>query len=85
MDRDGGDAQFLGGAQDAQGDLAPVGDEDLIEPVAGRSPCISITVPARGARISLKVFMASTSSSLSPAFTTLPISTNGLLSGLWRR
>ena len=31
MDRDGGDAEFLGGAQDAQGDLAPVGDEDLVE------------------------------------------------------
>ena len=31
MDRDRGDAELLGGAQDAQGDFAPVGDEDLVE------------------------------------------------------
>ena len=43
------------------------------------------TLPARGATMSLKVFMASTSSSLSPTFTTDPISTNGLASGLARK
>jgi len=31
MDGDGGDAQLLGGAQDAQRNLAPVGNKDLIE------------------------------------------------------
>ena len=40
------------------------------------------TLPACGATMSLKVFIASTSSSLSPAFTTDPSSTNGLASGL---
>ena len=33
MDRDRGDAQFLAGAQDAQRDLAAVGDQDLVEHV----------------------------------------------------
>ena len=31
MHGDGGDAELLGGAQDAQRDLAAVGDEDLVE------------------------------------------------------
>ena len=31
MHRDGGDAEFLAGAQDAQRDLAAVGDQDLVE------------------------------------------------------
>ena len=43
------------------------------------------TLPARGATMSLKVFIASTSSSLSPVFTTEPTSTKGLASGLGRK
>ena len=31
MHRDGGDAEFLAGAQHAQGDLAAIGDQDLVE------------------------------------------------------
>ena len=31
MHRDGGDAELLAGAQDAEGDLAAVGDQDLLE------------------------------------------------------
>ncbi len=31
MDGDGLDAEFLAGAQDAQGDFAAIGDEDLVE------------------------------------------------------
>ena len=31
MDGDGLDAEFLAGAQDAERDLAPVGDQDLVE------------------------------------------------------
>ena len=79
MHRDGRDAEFLGGAQDAKGDLAAVGDEDLVEhrysitssgsPYSTGVPSstkIAVTVPARGATISLKVFIASTSRTLSP-------------------
>ena len=76
-----GDAELFRGPQDAQGDLAPVGNEDLVEhrhysmtnrgsPYSTGVPSstkIAVTVPARGAVISLKVFMASTSSTLSPA------------------
>src|SRR5580700_9194982 len=40
------------------------------------------TLPARGATMSLNVFIASTSSNLSPTFTVDPTSTNGLASGL---
>ena len=43
------------------------------------------TFPALGATMSLKVFIASTSRSLSPAFTVAPISTKGLDSGFGLR
>ena len=46
---------------------------------------IAVTVPPRVATISLKVFIASTRNSLSPAFTIEPISTKGGVSGLGRR
>ena len=42
---------------------------------------IWITVPARGAGIWFMVFIASTISSVSPAFTSLPMSMNGLAPG----
>ncbi len=42
---------------------------------------ICVTVPPRGAGIWFMVFIASTISSGSPAFTTLPMSTNGLAVG----
>ena len=42
---------------------------------------IAVTVPARGATMSLKVFIASTRSSLSPAWTFEPTSTKALASG----
>ena len=42
---------------------------------------ICVTVPARGAGIWFMVFIASTISSVSPAFTTLPMSTNGFAPG----
>ena len=82
MHRDGRDAELLAGAQDAQRDLAAVGDQDLVEHAAAAysitrsgspystgwpsSTKIAVTVPARGATMSLKVFIASISSSLSP-------------------
>ena len=72
----------LAGAQDAQRDLAAVGDQDLVEhrllddhqrlAVFDRLAVLdqdAVTVPARGATISLKVFIASMSSTLSPTFT----------------
>jgi hypothetical protein len=31
VDRDGRDAKLLAGAQDAQGDFAAIGDENLVE------------------------------------------------------
>ena len=43
---------------------------------------MAVTTPAFGATMSLKVFIASISSSLSPAVTRAPISTKGLASGL---
>ncbi len=111
VNRDGGDAEFLRGAQDAQRDLSPVGDQDLVEHLdwlariaaaqrrahsitrsgspystgCPSSTMMAMTVPERGATMSLKVFIASTSSRRSPALTTLPISTNGLASGEGRR
>ena len=100
MDRHGGDAEFLGGAQHAERDLAAIGDQDLVEHALDHSITISgcpystgwpsststaETVPARGATISLKVFMASTSRIFSPALTVLPTSTKALASGLERR
>ena len=83
MDRDGRNAEFLGGAQNAQGDFAAIGDQDFVEhvpaprvrdaqrfirspaaarhirPAAPSSTRIAVTLPARGATISLNVFMAS--------------------------
>ena len=46
---------------------------------------ISVTVPERGAAISLKVFIASMSKMRSPSFTVAPNSTNGFASGDGRR
>ena len=89
MHGDGLDAQFLGGAQDAQRDFATVRDEDLVEhdgllvrgahSITSRgspystgwpsSTRMAVTTPLRGATMSLKVFMASISKILSPAFT----------------
>ncbi|MCC2651944.1 MAG: hypothetical protein K0Q60_2107 [Microvirga sp.] len=96
MDRHSGDAELLRRAQDAQGDLASIGNEDLIEHIAPYSMTrrgspystgvpsstkMAVTVPERGATISLKVFMASTSRTLSPACTLEPISTKFFASG----
>ena len=36
MDRDGRDAELLAGAQDAQRDLAAIGDQDLREHLGAR-------------------------------------------------
>ena len=52
--------------------------------LADESVCIG-PPPARGATMSLKVFIASTSKILSPAFTMLPTSTKGFASGEGRR
>src|SRR5208337_4012044 len=90
--RDGGDAELLGGAHDAQRDLAPVRDQNLVEHRGQSDYSITISgwpystgapsstkmlaiLPARGATMSLNVFIASTSRSLSPAFTCEPTST----------
>ncbi len=83
------DTQFATGPQDAQGDLATIGNEDLgkhysmmtsASPNSTGSPdCtrILLRVPARGALIWLKVFIASISSSVCPALTCWPSVTNG--------
>ena len=100
VDGDGRDAELLRGAQDAQRDLAPVRDEDLVEHLIGApadhsitrsgspystgvpsSTKIAVTTPARGAVMSLKVFIASISRSLSPASTREPISMKFFASG----
>src|SRR6185295_16410995 len=62
VDGDGRDAEFLGGAQNPQRDLAPIGDEDFVEhrySITSRASPYStgwpssmktaVTVPARGA------------------------------------
>jgi hypothetical protein len=105
MNRDGLRCRVPCGAQDPQRDLAPVGDQDLVEHLEAAVPrahsitssgspystgCPSSTMiatilPARGATMSLKVFIASTRRTRSPAFTTLPISTKGFASGEGRR
>src|SRR5581483_2202897 len=91
VDRHGGDAQFLAGAQDAERDLAAVGDQDLIEKrrqahsmiISGSpystgwasSTMICFTVPARGAGIWFIVFIASTMRTVWPSLTRSPTST----------
>ena len=37
VDGDGGDAEFAAGARDTNGDLAPIGDEDLAEHYRGQN------------------------------------------------
>src|ERR1700744_3092633 len=93
MDRDGGDSHLLAGAVDAERDLAAIGDEDFLEHQARISSdwpnstgCasamqISLTVPARGARIWLMVFIASMRRSVAPSFTVSPTFTKGGLPG----
>jgi hypothetical protein len=89
------DAELLGRAQDPQGDFAPVRDQDFIEhgrysitssgsPYSTGWPSstkMAVTVPARGALISLKVFIASMRRTFSPAATCEPTSTKALASG----
>src|SRR5215469_16822048 len=84
MNRHGGDAHLLAGADDAKRDFAAVGDEDFFEhqvmtqrvwPNSTGVPSvtlISVTVPARGAVMAFMVFIASTMNSVSPSFTVLP-------------
>ena len=96
------DAEFLGGAQDAQRDFAAIGDKDLVEhlvppPTRSRGEVRHIRPAGRPrpvwpsqrriwcATMSLKVFIASISSSLSPSETRAPISTKGFASGFGRR
>ena len=84
--RDGRDAHLAAGALDAQRDLAAIGDEDFLEhamhsriirasPYSTGAPLLTrirVTVPALGARIWLKVFIASISSRVCPAATLWP-------------
>src|SRR5579871_2083395 len=79
MDGDRGDAEFLACAQHPQRDLAPIGDEDLVEHhstiISGwpystgwpSSTSICTTVPERGAGIWFIVFIASMMMTGSPA------------------
>ena len=87
MHRDRADAHLAAGAQDAQRDLATVGDQDLVEHEGRRSDSmisssgspnstgmplptkIRSTRPARCALIGLNTFIASISSTVSPAAT----------------
>ena len=85
------DAQLAAGPLDAKRDLAAIGDEDLLEQphhsrISRTSPYstgvllatrMRVTVPAFGALIWLKVFIASISSSVWPAATLWPTVTKG--------
>src|SRR5579883_115673 len=88
MDRDGCDAHLAAGAMDAKRDLAPVGDENLVEqgysmsmsgsPYSTGWPSetrICVTVPALGALIGFITFIASMMRSVSPTLTVSPTST----------
>src|SRR5581483_11806226 len=88
MHGDGRDAELLAGAQHPHGDLAAIGDQDLVEHhsmIISGSPNstgwpssnrIWMTVPPRGAGIWFIVFIASMMSSVSPALTVMPTSMN---------
>ena len=98
MDRDGGDAELLGGAQHAQRDLAAVGDQDLVEH-ASRSldhdqglavfDRLAVLDQDRGDHAGarrddlVEGLHRLDEQDLSPALTVLPISTKALASG-WR-
>ena len=76
-------SQLAAGALDAERDFAPVGDQDLLKHQAGSminsgwsystgwpdTTSIRVSVPARGALIWLKVFIASISKTVWPAVT----------------
>ena len=97
VDRDRGDAHLAAGAQDAQRDLAAIGDQDLVEHAHGAYSTISsgspystgaalvakirATRPARGARIEFITFIASMISSVWPSLTRSPTLTNGAAPG----
>ena len=82
------DAEFPAGAQHAECDFTPVGNEDLVEhrpySIATRgspystgwpfSTNICVTLPERGACIWFSVFIASMMSSVWPSFTDWPSS-----------
>ncbi len=99
VDGDRGDSQLLRGAQDSQGDFAAIGDQDFLEHRAQTitnkgwpystgwpsSTRMAVTAPDLCATMSLKVFIASISSTFWPLETCAPISTKGLASGLGRR
>ena len=91
--RDGPDAHFLAGAVDPERDLSPIGDKDLVEHaqdaysrIISASPYSTgaasetrtrTTLPARGERTGLKVFIASIRTSVSPSSTVSPACTKG--------
>src|SRR5262245_26341075 len=93
MDGNRRNAELLAGAQHPKRNFTAVGNEDLVEHhsmIINGSPnstgCASptricVTVPERGAGIWFMVFIASTISSVSPATTLLPTSTNGIAPG----
>ena len=88
VDGDGLNAEFAAGAQDAQRDFTPVGDEDLVEHrpysiATSGSPYstgwalstkILVILPERGAWIWFIVFIASMMRSVWPSFTVAPTS-----------
>ena len=95
--RDRLDTELAAGAQDAQSDLAAVGDDDLLEhdrraysttkrgwPNSTGSPLramMDVMRPARSASIWFIIFMASMMQSTCPTFTSSPISTKALAPG----
>src|SRR5690606_17109658 len=94
---DGLDAELLARAQDAQRDLAAVGDEDLVEHYSmttsgspystgsASSTRMREMVPERWAGIWFIVFMASMMSTVCPSVTLLPTATKGGLPGSGER
>src|SRR3954451_11606033 len=97
MHSHGLDAHLAAGTMDAERDLAAIGDQDLVEHYStiirtspnstGRAFSIRIwlTVPALGALIGLKVFIASMISRVWPAMTLSPTVTNTGLPGSGER
>ena len=93
--RDGLDAEFAAGAQDAQGDFTPVRDDDLVQhgpysmmnkgwPNSTGSPLsamMATMVPAASLSIWFIIFIASMMHSVSPTSTLLPICTKGFAPG----
>src|SRR5690242_20597659 len=98
MNRDRLDAHFMARAMDPQRDFAAVGDQqllDLHQPMITRGwsnstgwPSLMstfFTVPPSGAVIGFMTFIASTISSVSPAFTGFPTSMKTLPPGSGER